>query len=73
MILVHSSTVAATLCLLPATSNPKTVRGMCYAILDVARLKSHHGTNINNCQSEPRSMCYTVLDVTGLKSHCGAK
>ena len=45
MILVHSSTVAAILCQLPTTSNPKTVGGMCYAILDVTRLKSHHGTN----------------------------
>ena len=32
MILVHSSPVAAILCQLPATSNPKTVGGMYYAI-----------------------------------------
>ena len=31
MILVHSSTVAAILCQLPATSNPNTAGGMCYA------------------------------------------
>ena len=45
MIFVCSSTVAAILCQLPATSNPKTVGGMCYAILDAVGLKSHHGTN----------------------------
>ena len=45
MILVHSSTVAAILCLLLATSNPKTVGGMCYAILGMIGLTSHHGTN----------------------------
>ena len=33
MIPVHSSTVTAILWQLPATSNPKTVGGMCYAIL----------------------------------------
>ena len=32
MILLHSSPVAAMLCQLPATSNPKTAGGMCYAI-----------------------------------------
>ena len=32
MIFVHSSTVAAIICQLPATSNPKTVGGVCYAI-----------------------------------------
>ena len=32
MIFVHSSTFAAILCQLPATNNPKTVGGMCYAI-----------------------------------------
>ena len=44
MIPVHSST-AAILCQLPATSNPKTVGGMCNAILDMIGLISHHGTN----------------------------
>ena len=42
MILVHSSIVAAILCQLPATSNPETVRGMCYAIIG---LTSNHGAN----------------------------
>ena len=45
MILIHSNTVAANLCHLPATSNPKTVGGMCYAILDAIGLTLHHGTN----------------------------
>ena len=45
MTIVHSSTVAATLCQLPATSNPKTVGGMCCAILGVIGLTSHYGTN----------------------------
>ena len=45
MFLVYYSTVAAILCQLPATSNPKTVGGMCYAILDMTGLISHHGTN----------------------------
>ena len=45
MILIHSSTVTAILCQLPNTSNPKTVGGMCYAVLDATRLKSHCGTN----------------------------
>ena len=31
MILVHTSTVAVILCQLPATSDPKTVGGMCCA------------------------------------------
>ena len=45
MIFVHSSTVAAILCQLPVTSNPKTVGGMCYALLNVKELKSHQSTN----------------------------
>ena len=45
MILVHSSTVAAILYQLPATSNPKTVGGMCYTLLGMIGLISHHGTN----------------------------
>ena len=45
MILVHSSTVAAVLCQLPATSNPKTVGGMCYVILGMIGLLSHHRTD----------------------------
>ena len=45
MILVHSSTVAATLYQLPTTSNPKTVGGMCYAILGAIVLTTHYGTN----------------------------
>ena len=45
MIFVHSSTVAAILCQLPTTSNPKTVGGMCYAILDAMRLKPHCTTS----------------------------
>ena len=45
MILVDSSTLAAILCQLPATSNPKTVGGICYAILGMMGLTSHHGTN----------------------------
>ena len=43
MIPVCSSTVAAILCQLPATSNPKTVGGICYAILRMTGLTSHHG------------------------------
>ena len=45
MILVHSSTVAPILCQLPATSNPKTVEGMCCAILGAIGLTSNRGTN----------------------------
>ena len=45
MIFVTSSPVAAILCWLPATSKPKTVRGMCYSILEVIGLTSHHGTS----------------------------
>ena len=45
MIFVHSGTVAAILCQLPVTSNPKTVGGMFYAVLNVIGLKSHCGTN----------------------------
>ena len=45
MILVHSSTVAAILCQLPVTSNPKTVGGMCYAKIGMIGLTPHHGTN----------------------------
>ena len=45
MIFVHSSTVAAILCQLPATNNPKTVGGMCYAIIGMIGLTPHHGTN----------------------------
>ena len=44
-ILVHSSTVAAILCQLPATSNTKTVGGMCCAILGVIGLIPHHSAN----------------------------
>ena len=42
-----SSNVVAILCQLPATSNPKTVGGMCYAIigLTVIGLTSHHSAN----------------------------
>ena len=43
MILVYSSTVAAFLYQLPTTSNPKTVEGMCYAIIGMKG--QHHGTN----------------------------
>ena len=42
---VCSSTGAAILCQLPATNNPRTVGGICYAILDAIWLKSHCGTN----------------------------
>ena len=45
MISVHTSTVAAILCQVPASSNPKTIGGMCHAILDVIGLKFHHSTN----------------------------
>ena len=45
MILVHSSTVAAISCQMPATSNPKTVGGMCNAIIGMIELTSHHDTN----------------------------
>ena len=45
MILVHSSTIAAILCQLPATSNPKTVGEMCYAILGAIGLTCHCITN----------------------------
>ena len=40
MILLCSSTVAAILCQLPATSNPKTVGRMCYAIFKSDRVKT---------------------------------
>ena len=40
MILVCSITVAAILCQLPATSNPKTVGGMCYAIFRSDRVNT---------------------------------
>ena len=40
-----SNTTEAILCQLPTTSNPKTVGGMCYAMLDVIGLKSHCSTN----------------------------
>ena len=46
MIFVCSSTVAAILCQFPITSNPKTVGGMCHAILDVIGLRSHHSTDL---------------------------
>ena len=45
MTIVHSSTVAAILSPLPTTSNPITVGGICYAILGMIGLTSHHGTN----------------------------
>ena len=45
MTIVHYSTVAAILYQLPATSNPKTVGGMCYAMLGMVGLTFHHGTN----------------------------
>ena len=45
MIIAHYSTVAAILCQLPATSNPKTVGGMYYAKIGTIGLTSHHGTN----------------------------
>ena len=45
MIFVCSSTAANILFQLPTTSNPKTVGGMCHAILDVTGLRSHHSTN----------------------------
>ena len=44
MILVHSSTVAAILCQLSTTSNPKSVWGMFYTVLDATGLKSYYGT-----------------------------
>ena len=44
---VCSSTVAAILCQLPATCNPKTVGGMCYAIIGLTAigLTSHCSAN----------------------------
>ena len=47
MVFVLSGTVAAILCQLPATSNPKTVGGMCYAIIGLTAigLTSHHSEN----------------------------
>ena len=54
MIFVHSSTVVVILCQLPATSNPKTVGGMCYGILDVMGLNIPSEYKIiNNHQSQP--------------------
>ena len=53
MILVHSSTVAAILCQLPAISNPKTVGGMCCAILRMIGLNPIMVQTINNHQSWP--------------------
>ena len=54
MILVHSSTVAAILCQLFVTSNPKTVGGMCYAIFRSDRVNTplQHKIIISN-QSWP--------------------
>ena len=45
MIFVCSSTVAGILGQLPATSNPKTVGGMCYAILGVIGLEVYCSPN----------------------------
>ena len=45
MTIVHSTTIAGILSQLPATSNPKTVRGMCYVILGMIGLTSCHDTN----------------------------
>ena len=45
MTIVNSSTVASILYQLPATSNPKTVGGMCYVMLGMIGITSHHGTN----------------------------
>ena len=54
MISVCFSSVKAILCQLPATSNPKTVGGMCYAVLDVLGLKKPIMVQIiNNHQSWP--------------------
>ena len=44
MIFVCSSTVAVFLCQFPVTSNPNTVGGMCYAILDARGLRFHCGS-----------------------------
>ena len=60
IIFVHSSTVAAILCQLPDTSNPKVIGGMCYAIigLTAVRLTSHCSANYkiatNHCQAYNR-------------------
>ena len=43
MCFIH--TVAAIYARLPATSNPKTVGRMCYAILGAIGLTSHYSTN----------------------------
>ena len=50
VILVHSSTVAAILHQLPATSNPKTVGEMGYALFRSSRVYtlSHHKIIISN-------------------------
>ena len=53
MTIVHSSTVAAILCQLPTTCNPKTVGGMCYAILGMIGLTSLTVQIINNQPSWP--------------------
>ena len=45
MIFVCSSTVAVILVQLAATSNPKTVGRMCYAVLDAIVLRFLHSTN----------------------------
>ena len=63
MILVHSSTVAAILCQLLATSNPKTVGGVCSVIIGTMGLASHHATNYE--------MCYAIKGMIGLTSHHG--
>ena len=55
MIFVCSSTVAAILCQLPVTSNPKTVGGMCYAIDPIVV------QIINSHQSQP-GLQQTPLD-----------
>ena len=57
MTFVHTSTVAAILCQLPATSNPKTVEGICSAIIGTVGLASHCATNYK--------MCYAIIGMIG--------
>ena len=67
MILVHTTTITAILCQMPATSNPKTVGEMCYAIFrsNIFNIPSWCKI-INNDQSQP------VLQQIPLNKHKSA-
>ena len=78
MIFVHPSTVAAILCPSPATSNPKTVGGMCYAIFRSDRGNMPLGMPIKvilkfiNILHLLGICAVPYLEAIGLTFHCGA-